>query len=153
MTAPRTPAASGPRAARLAALVGALAAFAMLLAGVGQALVGGPAQAGASNPRPAAEVLYFGRGDDALVQAESRVSALIDRLAERLNAQPGDADGWHTLARSYASLGRHAAAIEAFRRALRLRPHEATLQAEHAASVAALGGGAGPTTSTSVPPR
>jgi cytochrome c-type biogenesis protein CcmH len=147
---------TAPSKARLAALIGALAAFALLLAGIGQMLVGGPAQAAASNPRPAPEALYFGRGDDALAQAESRVSALIDRLAERLHAQPSDADGWHTLARAYASLGRHAAAIEAFRRALRLRPHEATLLAEQAASIAALGGSA-PTsassTSTSLPPR
>lgn len=128
------------------------AALTLVLVGAGLALGSGPepsAVARSSAPQP----LYAGHADDALVQAESRISRLIDRLAERLDAQPGDADGWHTLARAYASLGRHAAAIEAFRRALRLRPGEATLLADYAASVAALDPHAAPPTSPSRPPR
>lgn len=131
--------------------IGALAALMVVLAGFGLTQFGESPQARVVTSNPAPAALYFGRADDALVQAESRVSTLVDRLAERMNAQPGDADGWHALARAYASFGRHAAAIEAFRRALRLRPNEATLLAEYAASVAALDPHAVPATSTSAP--
>lgn len=76
--------------------------------------------------------------DAALVQAESRVGTLIESLAGRLKTQPDDVDGWRTLARAYAALGRHAAAIDAFKAALRLRPDEPALLADFAFSVAVL---------------
>lgn len=66
---------------------------------------------------------------------EARVSAVVDRLAERLKTAP-DAEGWQTVGRSYAALGRHAQAVVAFRNALRLVPPDATLLAEYAASAA-----------------
>lgn len=127
------------------------AALTLVAAGVGCIQFGASQAVAVAASKPAPGAPYLARGDDALAQAESRVGMLVDRLAERLNAQPGDADGWHTLARAYASFGRHAAAIEAFRRALRLRPNEATLLAEYAASVAALDPHAVPATSTSAP--
>jgi cytochrome c-type biogenesis protein CcmH len=70
--------------------------------------------------------------------AESRVALMVDHLAERLKTRPDDADGWQTLARSYASLGRHTQAIAAFRAATRLRPNDAALLADHAFSVAVI---------------
>lgn len=45
---------------------------------------------------------------------------------------------WRTLARSYAALGRHAAAIDACKAALRLRPDEPALLADCAFSAAVL---------------
>jgi cytochrome c-type biogenesis protein CcmH len=71
-----------------------------------------------------------------LSRAEAQVSTLVVGLAERLKARPNDADGWQTLGRSYAALGRHAQAITAFKAAVRLRPEDATLLAEYAFSAA-----------------
>ncbi len=76
--------------------------------------------------------------DPALAQAESRIVTLVASLAARLKAHPDDADGWRTLARSYASLGRHASAVEAYGTAQRLAPRDASLLAEQAFSAAVL---------------
>ena len=73
---------------------------------------------------------------DPLAQAETRIAAMVDRLAERLKSRPGDADGWHMLGRSYATLGKHGQAITAYETALRLHPDDATLLAELAYSAA-----------------
>lgn len=71
-----------------------------------------------------------------LSRAEAQVSTMVAGLAERLKARPDDADGWQTLGRSYAALGRHAQAITAFKAAVQLRPDDATLLAEYAFSAA-----------------
>jgi len=78
------------------------------------------------------------QGNDSLSQAEARVSAMVDSLAQRLKTRPDDAEGWQLLGRSYAALGRHTQAIGAFKTALRLRPDNATLLAEYAFSAAVL---------------
>ena len=123
------------------ATLGALGALVLAVVGIGYAVVGAPAQidiapssaaAARVEPREAAPAPV----DDALVQAESRVNAMVASLADRLHKHPDDAEGWHTLARSYAALGRHAQAIDAFRAAVRLRPDEPTLLAEYAFSAA-----------------
>jgi cytochrome c-type biogenesis protein CcmH len=91
-----------------------------------------PAQsARADTPARAAEAA-------SIAAAESRIAMMVDHLAERLKARPDDADGWQTLARSYASLGRHTQAIAAFRTATKLRPNDAALLADHAFSVAVI---------------
>lgn len=65
-------------------------------------------------------------------QIEARVAA----LAERLKAAPGDAEGWVMLGRSYVVLGRYRDAAMAWRRAVELRPPDATLLADLADVVA-----------------
>lgn len=65
-------------------------------------------------------------------QIEARVAA----LAERLKAAPGDAEGWVMLGRSYVVLGRYRDAATAWRRAVELRPPDATLLADLADVVA-----------------
>ena len=75
---------------------------------------------------------------DTLAQTEARVAAMVERLAERQKSRPGDAEGWQMLGRSYAALGQHAKAVDAFRTALRLRPDDATLLAESAYSAAVI---------------
>lgn len=65
-------------------------------------------------------------------QIEARVAA----LAERLKASPGDAEGWVMLGRSYVVLGRYRDAAMAWRRAVDLRPPDATLLADLADVVA-----------------
>ena len=71
-----------------------------------------------------------------LSRAETQVSDLVDGLAERLRTRPDDADGWQTLGRSYAALGKHSQAIGAYQAAVRLRPDDPTLLAEYAFSAA-----------------
>jgi cytochrome c-type biogenesis protein CcmH len=121
---------------RLAAIVSML----LGASGVAASLLDGPARPAAG--APAANALHSGSpsslSDPALAQAESRVVALVASLAARLKAHPDDADGWRTLARSYAALDRHASAVEAYGTAQRLAPRDATLLAEQAFSAAVL---------------
>jgi cytochrome c-type biogenesis protein CcmH len=86
-------------------------------------------------PDSAASLVAASSGDP-LAQAEMRIAAMVDRLGERLKSRPDDADGWHMLGRSYATLGKHGQAIAAYETALRLRPDDATLLAELAYSAA-----------------
>ena len=123
------------------ALIGGIAGGVLAVLGIGYAIVGAPEHLGVA---PSAvlearrEPVKPAPVDPAMVQAEARVSTMIESLADRLKAQPDDADGWRTLARSYAALGRHAAAIDAFKAAVRLRPDEPALLAEYAFSAAVL---------------
>jgi cytochrome c-type biogenesis protein CcmH len=137
------------RSKMLAAGVGV---FVLLVAGLGYSLVGAPDHADvgpqvntpATNlatraPAPAvAPASPADESSDSLVQAESRVSAMVDSLAERLKGRPDDAEGWHLLGRSYAALGKHAQALAAFRTASKLHPNDPTLLAEQAFSAAVL---------------
>lgn len=130
-----------PHAARPLTMIGGLAALVLAVAGIGYTLVGLPEHTGRGPSTTTAPLAPPRRDaqapiDLALAQAESRVTTMIDSLDDRLRAHPDDADGWHTLARSYAALGHHAKAIEAFRTALRLRPDDSTWLAEYAFSAA-----------------
>ncbi len=71
-------------------------------------------------PAPAAGAAPAGDGRHSLTpeQIQARVAA----LAERLRAQPDDAEGWLTLARSYTALGRYRDAVTAMRKTAELRP-------------------------------
>jgi cytochrome c-type biogenesis protein CcmH len=134
-----------PAPPRPVALIGVMCAFVALIVGIGYAAVGTPEQLqgselrGAQTPPPSVRrEAVQAPIDDALVQAEARVTKMIEKLSDRLKANPNDADGWHTLARSQAALGRHAQAIDAFTRAARLHPDEPSLLAEYAYSSAVL---------------
>lgn len=68
--------------------------------------------------------------------APAALQDLVERLAERLRSHPDDADGWAMLARTHAVGGRHAQAVQAFRRAAALRPDDAVLLADFADALA-----------------
>ncbi len=59
------------------------------------------------------------------------VDSMIERLAARLKAKPDDAEGWRTLGWSYTAMDRHADAVEAYAKAVALRPDMASYQAGH----------------------
>jgi len=126
--------------AGLAVLVAAV----FVIATAGYAWKGAPAMLGAgpeaaaiSTDAPGAPSHASGGGGTMEVATE--------RLASRLRQQSDDVDGWALLARSYAVLGRPADALEAWQRALALRPGDATLQAGYADARALAGGpAAGP---------
>ncbi len=66
---------------------------------------------------------------------QAQIEALTQRLAERLKAQPDDAEGWSMLGRSYAVLGRYGDAAAAFRKLIELRPNDAQAYADAADAV------------------
>lgn len=78
--------------------------------------------------RPAAASAPHALGDQQML-------AMVQGLAERLKARPDDAAGWAMLARSYATLGRHAEALPAYVKALALSPDDAGLKADYAAAL------------------
>jgi cytochrome c-type biogenesis protein CcmH len=58
------------------------------------------------------------------------IAAMVDRLAERLRAEPNDAEGWLRLARAYRMLGRGTEARAALDRAAALLPDDPRVVAE-----------------------
>jgi len=69
------------------------------------------------------------------------IEAMAAKLAAKLEKEPGNADGWVMLARTYYSLNRHADAARAFERAVALVPDDADLLADYADSLGAAQGG------------
>jgi cytochrome c-type biogenesis protein CcmH len=65
-----------------------------------------------------------------------QITAMTEKLAERLKEKPDDADGWSMLGRSYSVLGRHAEALKAYQKASDLRKDDPTLLADLADSLA-----------------
>lgn len=61
---------------------------------------------------------------------EAQIIDRVSALAERLRADPGDADGWVMLGRSYTALGRYQDGAGALQRAVALAPGNAGLLAD-----------------------
>lgn len=116
------PAAPPPRPSK--ALLGTLAAFVLVLAGIGYAWYGTPAALRGEVPQ-AAEAGQPGHS----AQME-QIAAMLGKLEERLKEQPDDAEGWSMLGRSYSVLGRYPEAVEAFKRVVALRANDAPVLAQ-----------------------
>lgn len=69
-----------------------------------------------------------------------QIAAMVDKLAQRMKENPGDAEGWSMLGRSYVVLGRHADAVEAYKKALALNGSDAQLLADYADALAVANG-------------
>ncbi len=80
-------------------------------------------------------------GEGAAPVTQEQVTEIVERLAQRLQDKPDDLTGWTLLARAYSSLGRHAEAAPAYRKALALKGDDAALLADYADTLAALNGG------------
>jgi len=65
-----------------------------------------------------------------------QVEAMVESLAARLRAEPGNAQGWAMLGRSYAALGRYQQAVSAYAKAAKLLPNDAQLFADYADTLA-----------------
>ena len=75
----------------------------------------------------------------ALLSAEDRaamIRAMVEGLARRLEEDPGDAEGWARLARSYRVLGEAEKARGALARLARLRPRDTDVLLAYARSLA-----------------
>ena len=70
-----------------------------------------------------------------------QIEEMATKLAAKLEKEPGNADGWVMLARTYYALNRYADAGAAFEKAVALLPDDAALLADYADSVGAAQGG------------
>jgi cytochrome c-type biogenesis protein CcmH len=129
-----------PRAVSSKPSVGLTAALAVFVFGVtagGYFAIGSPGHLGADPGAAAALSAQGGNAEDAeRAEALQKIAAMVDLLAERLKTRPDDAEGWQMLARSYAALDKHPQAVEAYRKAVQLRPDDAALLADFAFAVA-----------------
>lgn len=68
--------------------------------------------------------------------SKEQIQAMVERLAEKLQANPNDGGGWLMLARSYGVLGRYPESAAAYSRAVTLMPPDAQMFADYADIVA-----------------
>ncbi len=110
-------------------LIVLLALAVLLLTGVLYALFGTPdALRQAAVPATAPPAIP--------AHANPQIEAMVTRLAERLKAEPNDAEGWSMLGRSYLVMGKPAEAVQALRKRLALEPKDALAMADLADAVA-----------------
>lgn len=93
------------------------------------------------SPERVADVVPVGEGASAPAgqphaMSFEQIASMADKLAERLKAQPDDAEGWAMLARSYAVLGRNPEAVTAYKKAVDLQADDASLLADYADALA-----------------
>jgi len=62
-------------------------------------------------------------------QRSTMIHGMVERLATRLQEQPGDLDGWLRLGRAYQVLGEHDKAADAYDHAASLKPDDASILA------------------------
>jgi len=80
-----------------------------------------------------------GKGPAHAVTAE-QINAMVEGLAQRLQNNPQDAEGWRMLGRSYVALGRYQDAIAALDRAVAMIPNDPDLLADYADALAMTSG-------------
>ncbi len=116
----------------------ALVAGVLVLAVAGYAWKGEPALlAGASPTAARGEPGDAGEsGGGSHAAGMEQIAEMVDKLAERMKAQPDEPEGWAMLARSYTVLGRHAEAMNSYERAIALRGDDAALMVDYADSLA-----------------
>ena len=118
-----------------------LGVFAFVVAGAGYWWTGRPGELGQP---PAAFTAASGAPDAAgsapPTVTREQVTAMVDKLAARMQAQPDDPEGWNMLGRSYMNLGRVEEALVAFQRALKIKPADANMLTEYADALAVKNG-------------
>jgi cytochrome c-type biogenesis protein CcmH len=84
---------------------------------------------------------YLSLGNPAALNPpDQQFLEMVDALAEKMKANPDDAQGWVMLARAYQITGRMPESIAAFEKASALRPDDANLLAGHADALAMVQG-------------
>ena len=112
----------------------ALISLLPILAGLLYAQLGAPAQPAAPSAPVVAKPAGAGAPDKDLV-------ALVEKLAAKLKAEPGDREGWLKLGQSYVMLERPTKAAQAFAEALAIDPNDAKTQADMAEMLVAAASG------------
>lgn len=91
----------------------------------------------------ATAALYFTLGRPGAIDAaqvaaaqrsltQAQVLAMVEKLAQRMKANPEDPKGWALLGRSYAAMGRFQDAADAFAEATQRAPNDAVLLSDYA---------------------
>ncbi|ACB33820.1 Tetratricopeptide TPR_2 repeat protein [Leptothrix cholodnii SP-6] len=133
--------AATPRPRPSARLWALSSVFTLLVAVAGYAVYGTPAQLtadGASMAAAGGGAAAQGEGAGPAGSAASheitpeQIAALADRLRERLQTEPDNAEGWAMLARAYNMLGRAEDAAPAYKRAIELNGQDAGLMSDYA---------------------
>ena len=119
-------------------LMAMLSVLVVLMAGAGYLWKGTPVQPGGAGAVAMGDGASPADGQNGTGHPtdNAQISAMVDKLAERLKAQPDDADGWSMLGRTYSVLGRHEDALKAYQKAMNLRKDDATLVADYADALA-----------------
>ena len=73
-------------------------------------------------------------------RSQEQIEANVAKLAQKLQSNPNDPQGWTMLARSYSSLEKFSDAANAYAKAVELSPKDADLLAEYAFSIAMANG-------------
>lgn len=73
-------------------------------------------------------------------RSQAQIEANVEKLAQRLQSNPSDAQGWTMLARSYNSMEKFGEASGAYAKATELSPNDADLWAEYAFATAMASG-------------
>jgi cytochrome c-type biogenesis protein CcmH len=71
---------------------------------------------------------------------QAMIKSMVERLAARLQSEPGDVDGWLRLGRAYAVLGEKEKSLDALRHAAEADPKRADARDAYAGARAAAGG-------------
>jgi cytochrome c-type biogenesis protein CcmH len=106
---------------------------------LGEDLAGIPAPAPRA-PGPSGEDVAAAADMSKTEQAEM-IRSMVGRLADRLEEQPDDLEGWMRLGRAYSVLGEAVEAREAYGRAAVLAPEEAPVLLAYGAAMVEAGGG------------
>jgi cytochrome c-type biogenesis protein CcmH len=69
-------------------------------------------------------------------RSQDQIEANVAKLAQRLQSNPNDPQGWTMLARSYSSMEKYSDAASAYAKATELNPKDADLLAEYAFATA-----------------
>lgn len=110
-----------------------IALFIPLLAALIYLVQGNPQ---AISPQKAATVAADGANGPGHAVTMDQIQNMVTELAQRMESNPNDAEGWMMLGRSYAALGRYAESSAAFERAVALVPENADLLVDYADALA-----------------
>ncbi len=123
-------------------LMPASAAFVLLVAAAGYAWKGSPSLINAKAPDVAAASGAAPHGTDQGGDANAppidaaQFEALVEKLRLRLENEPNNVEGWGMLARSYVVMGKSTEAVATYKKAVALKPDDATLLADYADALA-----------------
>lgn len=110
-----------------------VALFIPLLAALIYLVQGSPQ---AISPEKAAVAATDGGNGPGHAVTMDQIQSMVAELAQRMESNPNDAEGWMMLGRSYAALGRYAESTAAFERAVALVPENADLLVDYADTLA-----------------
>lgn len=88
----------------------------------------------ALQPEKASVAAVAPHGDEANMAAQ--VEMMVGKLAEKLQQDPSNIEGWVMLGRSYSVLGRYPDAVDAYKKAIQLAGEDSQLLADYADAIA-----------------